>query len=514
MIIVLEGGEGMIPLKIEKLLAGKVVEQNRVEYKEGWNPNDIIQSICAYANDYHNMNGGYLVIGVKANDGIPELPPKGLPVNELDAIQQEIFQYCNQIVPRYIPKMEVVNYQEKGIYLIYLWCTAGDSGPYQAPVDVYAKKAVDKRMQYWIRPASLTTAAKQDEIAELFEKFNSVPFDDRVNRKATIELIRRVYVEDYLKESNSSLVAELNTNTLEELLVATEVANSTDTGVDIRNIGVLMFTERPDKLIPGAQIDLVRFNTEEAEASDDFIEKTFTGPIWKQVKDALDYIKNTVIEAKVNKIQNQAESERFYNYPYNALEEALVNAVFHKSYKEPEPVEIRIYVDSIQIINYPGLEKWIDIEKFASGKVKARKYRNRRIGEMFKDIDLSEKQGTGIPKILRELKKNGSPKPEFDMDEDRTYLNIIIHIHDGFEDNRKMSDKMSDKVSDKMSDKEKLFYQLLLQTFSTSEYVTTKIMSEVSDMPESTTRRYLNKFCDLKILKSDGKNKGTKYYLI
>ena len=422
----------MIPLKIEKLLAGKVVEQNRVEYKEGWNPNDVIQSICAYANDYHNMNGGYVVIGVKANDGIPELPPKGLPVNELDTIQQEIFQYCNQIVPRYIPKMEIVNYQEKGIYLIYLWCTAGDSGPYQAPVDVYAKKAVDKRMQYWIRPASLTTAAKQDEIAELFEKFNSVPFDDRVNRKATIELIRRGYLEDYLKESNSSLVAELNTNTLEELLIATEVANSTDTGVDIRNIGVLMFTERPDKLISGAQIDLVRFNTEEAEASNDFIEKTFTGPIWKQVKDALDYIKNTVIEAKVNKIQNQAESERFYNYPYNALEEALVNAVFHKSYKEPEPVEIRIYVDSIQIINYPGLEKWIDIEKFASGKVKARKYRNRRIGEMFKDIDLSEKQGTGIPKILRELKKNGSPEPEFDMDEDRTYLNTIIHIRDGF----------------------------------------------------------------------------------
>lgn len=56
----------MIPLKIETLLAGRVVEQNRVEYKEGWNPCDIIHSICAFANDYHNMNGGYLVIGVKA----------------------------------------------------------------------------------------------------------------------------------------------------------------------------------------------------------------------------------------------------------------------------------------------------------------------------------------------------------------------------------------------------------------------------------------------------------------
>lgn len=39
--------------------------------------------------------------------------------------------------------------------------------------------------------------------------------------------------------------------------------------------------------------------------------------------------------------------------------------------------------------------------------------------------------GTGIPKILRELKKNGSPKPEFDMDEDRTYLDTIIYIRDG-----------------------------------------------------------------------------------
>lgn len=115
--------------------------------------------------------------------------------------------------------------------------------------------------------------------------------------------------------------------------------------MDIRNIGVLMFAEHPEKFIPGSYIELIRFNTKEAEAYDDFIEKTFTGPIWKQVQDALDYINTNVIEEKVVKLQGQAESERFFNYPYNALEEALVNAVFHKSYREQEPVEIRIYVD-------------------------------------------------------------------------------------------------------------------------------------------------------------------------
>ena len=61
---------------------------------------------------------------------------------------------------------------------------------------------------------------------------------------------------------------------------------------------------------------------------------------------------------------------------------------------------------------------------------------------MFKEIDLSEKKGTGIPKILRELKQNGSPEPEFDMDEERTYLNAIIRIRNGFERKEKMSELM------------------------------------------------------------------------
>ena len=153
-------------------------------------PNDIIHTICAFANDLHNVNGGYLVIGIRAEDGIPVLPPQGLPENRLDSIQQEIFQYCNLITPRYIPRIEVVNYENTGIYLIYLWCSAGDSGPYQAPVDVYAEKGKrkDKRMQYWIRPASLTVAADRDEIAELFDKFNSIPFDDRVNRRRRLRI--------------------------------------------------------------------------------------------------------------------------------------------------------------------------------------------------------------------------------------------------------------------------------------------------------------------------------------
>lgn len=264
-------------------------------------------------------------------------------------------------------------------------------------------------------------------------------------------------------------------------------------------------------MIPGACIELIRFQTSEAEASDDFIEKTFTGPIWKQVQDALDYINTNVIEEKVVKINGQAKAERYFNYPYNALEEAIVNAVFHKSYREPEPVEIRIYVDSIQILNYPGLDKWINLEKFAVGKVKARKYRNRRIGEMFKEIDLSEKKGTGIPKILKELRANGSSDPEFDMDDNRTYLNTIIHARAGFDHNKQMSEIMSESMSELMSELEQTRADLILKYLSAHEKINSTAAADVLCVDTRTARRLLSKAERLGILCSEGKTKAKVY---
>lgn len=92
------------------------------------------------------------------------------------------------------------------------------------------------------------------------------------------------------------------------------------------------------------------------------------------------------------------------------------------------------------------------------------------------------------------------------MDEDRTYLITTLFIRSGFE--------LQPKVSDKVSDKEKVFYGQLIRAFENNDYVTTKIMAKKAGMAESTTRRYLIKFCELQIIRSDGKNRGTKYYLL
>jgi ATP-dependent DNA helicase RecG len=442
----------VIPLKLETLLDGRVVEQDRVEYKRGWNPTDTIHAICAYANDFPNMNGGYIVIGLEADNGRPLLPPFGVDENELDRIQNELFQYCNLIEPRYLPQLEIVEYKEK--HLIYLWCSAGDAGPYSAPHDVLSKNKDERRKEYWIKPFSIKTVATQSEKFELFNKFNAVPFDDRVNREAKVSDLQLGHIRDFLVESNSALAEDVYSRSVEDTLVSLEVANVSDVGVDIRNIALLMFSDYPEKFMPCSQIELAWFDSPEEEGANVFTEKTFTGPLFRQVKDALDYIKNQVIVEKVVKVAGRAEADRFFNFPYEAIEEALANACQHKSYQITEPVEVRIYLNRIMIINYPGPAQWIDMDEFREGKAVSRRYRNRRIGEFFKEIDLAEKKSTGITKILRTLERNGSPPPTFKTDSERHSLETTIWIHEGFDAGRDAEKAASGGQAINASDKQ------------------------------------------------------------
>jgi ATP-dependent DNA helicase RecG len=69
------------------------------------------------------------------------------------------------------------------------------------------------------------------------------------------------------------------------------------------------------------------------------------------------------------------------------------------------------------------------MEDLRAGKAISRRYRNRRIGEFLKELDLTEGRSMGIPKILRVMKANGSPPPEFESDEDRTHFLIRLPIH-------------------------------------------------------------------------------------
>ena len=57
-----------LPINLEELLRLRTVESERIEYKAGWNPDAIIKMVCAFANDFENLGGGYVVIGQDCDD--------------------------------------------------------------------------------------------------------------------------------------------------------------------------------------------------------------------------------------------------------------------------------------------------------------------------------------------------------------------------------------------------------------------------------------------------------------
>lgn len=116
-----------LPINLSDLLHQRKVEGDRIEYKAGWNPDPIMQTICAFANDFQNLGGGYVVIGQDCDEsGLPVFPPVGLAGDQLDKIQKELLGYCNLIQPPYFPILSVEKFE--GRSLILLWVPGGTKG--------------------------------------------------------------------------------------------------------------------------------------------------------------------------------------------------------------------------------------------------------------------------------------------------------------------------------------------------------------------------------------------------
>ena len=195
------------------------------------------------------------------------------------------------------------------------------------------------------------------------------------------------------------------------------------------NVGLMFFNEQPEAFFPYARIEVV---DKPDPTGIGMTEKVFSGPLDRQLRDALSYIKNYIIKEKVTKISGQAEAVRIYNYPYDAVEETLSNAIYHKSYQIGEPITVTVTPDRMEITSLPGPDRTISDEDIQNRRMISRRYRNRRIGDFLKELKLVEGRNTGIPTILRAMEINGSRPPVFETDGARTYFTVILPVHDTF----------------------------------------------------------------------------------
>lgn len=420
--------EMALPINVSELIKGRVVESARVEYKADWNPEPILHSVCAFANDIDNWGGGYIIIGVEEENGIPKFPIKGLEKSSIDRINKELLQKCNLMEPRYIPVVEPLQYDGKEI--IVLWIPGGMARPYKCPVHFPTEKSAAKGDKaYYIRKMSSSIKANPLEEKELFMLAGSTPFDDRANMTANIEDMRSSLISEFLYTVGSSLYQGSLERPVSEIAADMKLLGGPTELKKPLNVGLMFFNEHPDKFFPYARIEVV---DKPDPTGIGMTEKIFEGPLDRQLRDALSYIKNYIIKEKIIKISGQAEAKRIYNIPYDAVEEALSNAVYHKSYQIGEPITVTMTPEKMEITSLPGPDRTISDEDLANRRLVSRRYRNRRIGDFLKELKLVEGRNTGIPTILRAMEKNESPMPVFETDAERTYFTVVFPVQEVF----------------------------------------------------------------------------------
>ena len=126
--------------------------------------------------------------------------------------------------------------------------------------------------------------------------------------------------------------------------------------------------------------------------------------------------------------------------------------------------------------------------------VRARRYRNRKLGDFLQELDLAEGKATGIPTIIKEMKANGSPAALFETDEARTFFIATFHIHPYFSSIEAQNDDKNDAqtliISVRQND--------LLKLIKANKKITRAELSEKLNSSKKTVER------DIKYLKEQG----------
>jgi len=374
------------------------LESDRVERTDSLdNGNKFRQAICAFANDLpDHRNVGVLFIGVD---------DKGQPTGA--AITDPLLQNLasmrgdGNILP--FPSLDVQKRKLKGGDVAVILVHPSDAPP------VRFKGTV------WIRSGPRRGIANPDDERRLNEKrrFRDLPPDIHPISSADINALDELlFRRTYLPSAISIEVIEQNERSLEHQFIASKFAHP---GPPIRPtvLGVLAVGKTPTDWIPGAYVQFLRV---EGMALGDPIKdsREVRGPLPDMMEELEDLIKAN-IQISVDFTSGPVETRK-PDFPIVALQQIIRNAILHRSYENTNaPVRLYWFQDRVEVQNPGGPYGQVTKENF--GKPGANDYRNPNLAAVMKELGYVQRFGAGIALSRTEMKKNGNPPIEFQVED-------------------------------------------------------------------------------------------------
>ncbi|MDR1343196.1 MAG: putative DNA binding domain-containing protein [Prevotellaceae bacterium] len=256
----------------------------------------------------------------------------------------------------------------------------------------------------------------------------------------------------------------------------------------LKRAALLLFHPDPEKFVTGAYIKIGFFRSE----SDLQFQDTVHGNLFEQVEKTMDFLLTKYTRALVNyKGLSRIET---YEYPEDALREALLNAVSHKDYAGCTPIQIRVYSDRIKIWNEGQLpENWTVDDLLQEHS--SRPY-NPDIANAFFRSGYVESWGRGIEKITEQCTAAGLPAPQFSPKGSDFWVTFRKDIYNKEElSNRGLNERQIDAL---------LF-------FKSKGEITSSEYAEKYNVTDRTARTDLTELVEKELLKKQGETKLATY---
>ena len=245
---------------------------------------------------------------------------------------------------------------------------------------------------------------------------------------------------------------------------------------------MLFFAKAPQRFIPWSVYTVALFKD---DAGVDIIDrKELEGSLFEIVEEMMKFVR---LYAKVAyRFTGKPRRENVYEYPFEAIREAVINSVMHKYYFEHGHNNIlRFLPDRIRIENY-----WQKPPNFVLGKTVFR--RNHIIADLFARIHLGEKTATGFERIREVCKKENASFPEIEFNENYFYVTFRQS-----EEYLKMMRKGKIFEATKLNERQKMGIDYLKKTGN----ITTREYLEITKTTRRTAIRDLNDMASKDILR-------------
>ncbi len=356
-------------------------ESETVEWKKSLNEwKEIVETCAAFAA----AKGGRIFVGVGPDGTI-----RGVQLGKgtLEDLANKIAQ---NIRPQIVPSMRTMVKNGKTILLL-------DIHPHSSK-PVYAFNHAFRRV------GATNQKLSPGEAAEWHFQHRGVTWDETLLPDVRVKDLDAKKARDFLVRAQAERRWNVNPSTpMQQILRQLDLLR----GGKVTVAANLLFGKNPQRSMVQATLRCARFK---GSMEVDFLDmKVMNGTVIDQVEDAMAFIKRNIRSGAEIK---ELVRKDIWEYPLDALREAVVNAVCHRDYAATSDVQVRIFDDRLEVWNPGSLPMGLTVEDLR--RVHESKPRNKLIANAFFLVGLIEKFGTGTRRLIADCVKAGLPEPEFE----------------------------------------------------------------------------------------------------